>query len=230
MKKALAVRPGPYSICRCSRTAFPPSWPSFSPAAPTAEPRPQPRGKAFFVEGIRSDPNGELLPQTAGRKQLQGVASGLRLAAPWLRVANSAWIAEKEVPGLRAAQGRGLEQQRQAWALSSENQQTQPGLQEHQPRSQLSILPAQLLLASRRVGAGPGSCFASSLALFRGHWRRQARAGTEARKEMRGHVRSEWQQPQHLPSPSVCRRPEKVKSTRWEHGAGKTFRLPFPHG
>ena len=134
------------------------------------------------------------------------------------------------MPGLRAAQGRGLERQRQACALSSDNQQTQPELQEDQPRSQLSILPAQLLLASRHVGAGPGSRFASSLAFFRGHWRRRARAGTGAREEMRGHIRSEQQQPQHLPSPSVCRRTEKVKSTRWEHGTGKTFCLPFPHG
>ena len=134
------------------------------------------------------------------------------------------------MPGLRAAQGRELERQRQACALSSDNQQMQPELQEDQPRSQLSILPAQLLLASSHVGAGPGSRFASSLALFRGHWRRRARAGTGVREEMRGHIRSEQQQPQHLPSPSVCRRTEKVKSTRWEHRAGKTFRLPFPHG
>ena len=42
LKKALDIRPEPDSICLCSQTSSPPSWPSLGPAAHNAEPTPQP--------------------------------------------------------------------------------------------------------------------------------------------------------------------------------------------
>lgn len=71
------------------------------------------------------------------------------------------------------------------------------------------------LLVSCHLGAGPGSSFGLSLALFRRIWRRRAAAGTEAREEMRRHLSS---------GPGTCQVHlfpwglSKIKSRRWKQG------------
>ena len=134
------------------------------------------------------------------------------------------------MPRARPAQGRGLEQQRQACALSSDNLTpadaawAPSGIS---PNFSLAHFLSQLL-ASRHLGTGPGSSFALSLAPFCRNSRGRAEAGTVAREEMGRQIRGDSS------SPSICQVHlftwglSKVKSRRWGQGTGKNLQVAFP--
>lgn len=90
------------------------------------------------------------------------------------------------MPRARPAQGRGLEQQRQACALSSDNltpADTAWAPNGMSPGFNLEHFLTQLL-ASCHLGAGPGGNFPLSMAPLCRNGRGRAEAGTGAREEM----------------------------------------------
>lgn len=159
MKKALAVRPGPCSICRCSRTTFPPSWPSVSPAAPTAEalataPR---KGILHGRHQVRSQRRAA--STNSRRKTAPRSSPAASVGRPLASGCQQRMDSKRGGARTQGSPGQGTGAAKTSLGLVfTENQQTRPD-SKTSPGLSSSILPAQLLLASHCVGAGARELF-----------------------------------------------------------------------